>query len=66
MSEELKKLTPIKALRLLTGMFPEDQAIQVLAFCNLIGRYLDKDDNLEKDFLLSQFEKIGINLVLEN
>lgn len=65
MRKELKELTPIQALRLLTGMFDPKQAINILVFVNLIARYLDKDPLLERDFLLSQFEKAGIKLVLE-
>lgn len=58
----MKELTPIQALRLLTGMFDPDQAIHILAFCNLIARKLDNDPNLDDEFLLEQFRKINVEL----
>ena len=66
MDNEVKKLTPIQALRLLTGMFDPNQAITILAFVNLIARKLDNCPNLQDDFLKEQFNKIGIELILEN
>ena len=62
----MKKLTPIQALRLLTGMFDPDQAIHILAFANLIARKLDNCPNLQDDFLREQFLKIGIDLILDD
>lgn len=62
---ELKELTPIKALRFLTGIIETSTIMQVLFSINLIARYLDNDDNLEKEFLLEQFKKIGIKLILD-
>ena len=62
----MKKLTPIQALRLLTGMFDPEQAVHILAFANLIARKLDNCPNLQDDFLKEQFNKIGIELILEN
>lgn len=62
--KELKQMTLIEALRTLTGMFNPDHAIHVLAFANLIARKLDNDPILDDEFLLEQFRKIGIELVL--
>ena len=60
----MRKLTPIQALRLLTGMFDPDHAVHILAFVNLLARKLDNDPNLQDDFLKEQFNKIGIDLIL--
>ena len=60
----LKKCTLIEALRLLTGIFDPDRAVTILVFVNLIARKLDNDPILDDDFLLEQFKKIGIELVL--
>jgi len=62
----MKKLTPIKALRLLTGIFNPDQAVSILVYVNLLARWMDKDNILDKEFLLEQFRKIEIELDLEN
>ncbi len=62
----MKELTPIKALRSLTGIYRQGYEIQILVFVNLLARYLDHDELLEDSFLLEQFEKIGIKLILEN
>ena len=59
------KLTPIKALRRLTGIIKEDQAINILVYCNMLARWLDKDELLERDFLLDTFARIGVELELE-
>ena len=61
----MKELTPIKAIRTLTGMFNPDHAVTILAFVNLLARKLDNDDLLDDEFLKAQFEKIGIKLILE-
>lgn len=60
----MRKCTPIQALRLLTGMFDPDQAVNILAFVNLLARKLDNDPNLQDDFLKEQFRKIGVDLIL--
>ena len=64
--EGMKRVTPIHALRLLTGMFNPDHAISILAFVNLLARYLDNDDLLEEKFLIEQFRKIKIDLILND
>lgn len=61
----MKKYTPIKLLRVLTGMFDPDQAVNILSFVNLIARYLDNDPNLDPEFLKDQFKLIGVELILD-
>ena len=61
---EMRTLTPIKALRALTGIFKPEQALGILVYVNLLARYLDKDLILEESFLLDEFEKINIKLDL--
>lgn len=60
------KATPIKALRLLTGIFEkeEDSMITIIQLCCLIARYLDNDPILRKDFLVKVFKESGIELDL--
>lgn len=64
MQKEMIKCTPIKALRLLTGMFDPDHAVTILAMVNLLARKLDNCELLEDSFLVSQFAKAGIELDL--
>ena len=63
--KELQELTPIQTLRRLTGIIDPRCAVDTLMYVNLIARYLDHDELLEDSFLLKQFEKIGIKLILE-
>jgi hypothetical protein len=63
--KEMEDMTPIQALRLLTGIFNPKDAITILTRVNLIARYLDHDKLLQDSFLRKQFEKIGINLILD-
>ena len=65
MDKELIKLTPIEALRRLTGIIDPNRAVLIIGYVNLLARYLDKCDLLEVDFLKNQFRKIGIDLILE-
>jgi hypothetical protein len=64
MIEELIELTPIQAIRKLSGIFFPEQAVNILALVNLLARYLDEDPILEKEFLLKKFEEIGIKLMI--
>ncbi len=52
-------------LRVLTGMFDPEQAVNILSFVNLIARYLDNDPNLQEEFLKDQFKLIGVELILD-
>ncbi len=61
----MRKYTPIKMLRVLTGMFDPEQAVNILSFVNLIARYLDNDPNLQEEFLKDQFKLIGVELILD-
>lgn len=71
-NKPLTDMTPIKVLRLLTGAisFKEpaeiSEFINLLSFVNLIARYLDNDGLLEESFLRTQFERIGVNLILDD
>ena len=61
----METMTPIKALRRLTGIFDPDHAVSILAFVNLLARKMDNCELLEDEFLINQFKKIGIDLDLE-
>lgn len=58
------KMTPVQALRQITGIFSQDHAIHILAFANLLARKLDNCPLLDDEFLKEQFLKIGIDLEL--
>ena len=60
---DLRKLTHIEAIRLLSGMFNPDQAVNILAFINLIAR--NSLGDAEDDFTDEQLLKIGIQLKRE-
>lgn len=57
---ELRKLTHIEAIRLLSGMFNPEQAVNILAFINLIAR--NSLGDAEDNFTDEQLFKIGIKL----
>ena len=61
--EKMKKLTHIEAIRLISGMFRPENAVNILAFINLVAR-----NNLglaEDDFTDEQMKKLDIKLVRE-
>jgi hypothetical protein len=60
----MRELTPIEALRLLTGCFDPKNAINILVLVNLLARYLDNDPILEEEFLIMTFKNVGIKLIL--
>ena len=63
MSKEIKILTRMEAIRLLTGMFNPDHAVSVLVFVNLIAR--DYFNDVDTNFADEELLKIGIKLKRE-
>lgn len=62
----MHKLTPIQAIRFLTAIINPEQAVNVLAYVNMLARWLDNDKLLDRTFLLGTFSEIGIALILED
>jgi len=61
----MRELTPVKALRELTRIINPKQAVTIIMLVNLLARYMDNDELLDKNFLIETFEKTGIKLILE-
>ncbi len=62
----MRKMTVIEALRQLTNIIDPKQAVNIIAFVNLLARKLDNCPSLQDNFLVEQFKKINIELILEN
>jgi len=60
----MNKITAIQMIRLLSGMFPPEEAVDRLALVNLLGRYVLGD--AEYDFVNSQIEPFGYWLIPGN
>lgn len=61
MSKEIIEVTPIEAIRLLSGIVTSKDAVDRLAIVNLVARYLL--GLADKDFVDETMLKLGVRLV---
>jgi hypothetical protein len=62
----MTKLTPVRTIRLMTGIIDPNISVALLCKINLLARWLDKDPNLDREFLLGVFREHEIELDLED
>lgn len=61
MENKLIEVSPLEAIRLISGMFNPKEAVNRLAVVNLLSRYLL--GMAEKDFVEETMMKMGVKLI---